>query len=332
MGLALLVVLVVAGAVVPTPFVAIGRGPTYDVLGEVGGKSVITIRTLTAYHPAAGHLNMTTVSVTDGLTGFEALRRWASPDFQVVPRSSVFLPGQNSDQIAQRNQQDFSDSQINAEGAALAYLHLPTIVVVDGLAPDSASAGVLADGDVLLAIAGRPITTYDDLSATLGNALPGQQVAVRYQRGSGPPQNGTVTLGKRASDNKGALGIFPGVRPMSADEIMISLGDVGGPSAGLMFSLGVVDNLTPGDLTGGRFIAGTGTIGSTGIVGEIEGIRFKMAAAREAGATAFLVPAKNCDAARESAPDGLQLIKVDDLTGAVASIATLTSGGTPAGC
>jgi Lon-like protease len=331
MGLALLVILVLAGVTVPVPFVALGRGPTYDTLGVVEGTPVVTINRLQTF-PTSGHLNMTTVSVTDGLTAAEALTRWASPDYQVEPRSLVFPPDETPDQVTQKNAQDFADSQASAEGAALTYLKLPSVVYVDDLTDGSPSAPVLKQGDVLLSVNGQKLTTYTDLAAALAPTRPGQQVAVTYQRGTDAPADATITLGSRPENQQGALGVYPGVRPPDPDEIKISLGDVGGPSAGLMFSLAIVDKLTPGELNGGRFVAGTGTITSTGVVGKIEGIRFKMGAARAAGATVFLVPADNCADALDAAPDGLQLVKVASLPDAVTALQTLDQGGTPPSC
>jgi Lon-like protease len=331
MGLALLVILVLAGVTVPVPFVALGRGPTYDTLGVVEGTPVVTINRLQTF-PTSGHLNMTTVSVTDGLTAAEALTRWASPDYQVEPRSLVFPPDETPDQVTQKNAQDFADSQASAEGAALTYLKLPSVVYVDDLTDGSPSSTVLQKGDVLQAVNGTKLTTYTDLAAALAATKPGQQVPVTYQRGTDAPVDATITLGSRPDNQQGALGVYPGVRPPDPEEIKIALGDVGGPSAGLMFSLAIVDKLTPGELNGGRFVAGTGTITSTGVVGKIEGIRFKMGAARAAGATVFLVPADNCADALAAAPDGLQLVKVASLPDAVTALQTLDQGGTPPSC
>src|SRR6185437_13078175 len=111
-----------------------------------------------------------------------------------------------------------------------------------------------------------------------------------------------------------------------------NLANVGGPSAGLMFSLAVVDKLTTGELAGSMFIAGTGTISVDGKVGQIGGITHKMAAARSAGATVFLVPAKNCAEAASDRPSGLRLVKVETLSGAVDALHAITSGGEPPSC
>lgn len=328
----LLGVLLLAGLTVPVPFVSIGRGPTYDTLGEVQGRPVVTVRNLPTF-PTSGHLNMTTVSLTDGLSAVEALGRWFSSDYLVEPRSIPFPPGITPEQITQQNEEDFADSQASAEGAAFSYLKLPTVLVVEDIAPgDAAARGVLERGDVIRTFAGLPVTTPEQLTDALATTRPGQQVPLSITRGDDPPRDVSVTLGSFADRPQGALGIVPGARPADRDEVSISLGDVGGPSAGLMFTLAIVDRLTPGELTSGRFIAGTGTITSTGLVGRIEGIRYKMLAAREAGATAFLVPADNCEVALANAPDGLQLAKVSTLQEAVTAVDALGRGGTPPGC
>jgi Lon-like protease len=324
--------LLVLGTVTPAPFVAVGRGPTYDTLGEVAGAEVVAIDELPTY-PTSGQLNMTTVGVTDGLTMQQALAMWASGDFQVVPRHTLFPPGVSGAEVTERNRAMFVDSQTNAEGAALAHLGMPVRVVVEGLTPDSPVAGILEPGDELKAVAGRTLTTYDDLTAALADTRPGQRIPLTFRHGDGGPRQVTVTLGARSDGApQGALGLLPGARPLEEDRIVISLQDIGGPSAGLMFALATVDKLTPGQLTGGRFVAGTGTIHSTGTVGEINGIPFKMRAAREAGATVFLVPAGNCAQAAEAAPVGLQLIRVATLDDAVTGLDALRAGRTPVGC
>lgn len=330
-GVLLLVALTLFGVAVPTPFVAIGRGPTFDTLGAVDGTPVVAIPDLPTY-PTSGRLNMTTVGVTSGITAVEAIGMWVAGDRQVVPRSAVVPPGETEEEALARNAQLFADSQSAAEGAAITYLGLPATVYVGGVVADSAAAGVLESGDVLVEIAGQPVTTLAGLRAVMAGTRPGQQVPLRLRRGDTEPRDVVLTLGSLPGMEQGALGILPAARPAGAGDIVISLGDVGGPSAGLVFALAVVDKLTPGELTGGRFVAGTGTIMSTGEVGPIEGIRFKMLAAREAGAEVFLVPGGNCEEARTAVPEGLQTVRVDDLTGAVAALDLIRSGGTPPAC
>jgi PDZ domain-containing protein len=114
--------------------------------------------------------------------------------------------------------------------------------------------------------------------------------------------------------------------------VKINISNIGGPSAGLMFALGIVDKLTPGDLTGGRFVAGTGEIETNGKVDPIGGVQQKMAGARNAGATVFLTPAANCPDAVRAVPAGLRLIKVRSLSGALDALAALKAGRPVPGC
>lgn len=321
----------VAGATVPVPWVSLGPGPTFNTLDTKDGTPVVGIEGLPTY-PTSGNLNMTTVSVTDGLTMFRTLEVWADPDEQVVPRSAVFQPGQTQEQIDAKNNQDFSDSESAAVSAALTHLQLPVRVFVGaqptGLPPNP----VLRAGDQVASVAGRDITRIDEIRDALTGTTPGQQVPVRIVR-DGAPQDVTVTLVALPGTGQGGLGITPVAKPASPDDrITISLSGVGGPSAGLMFALAVVDRLTPGELTGGRFIAGTGEIGPTGEVGIISGIGLKLTAAKDAGAQAFLVPAGNCAEARAHAPDGLALIKVEALDDAVADLDILRADGAPPTC
>ena len=120
--------------------------------------------------------------------------------------------------------------------------------------------------------------------------------------------------------------------PWAPFTVDFNLANIGGPSAGLMFSLAVVDKLTTGDLNDGKFVAGTGTITGDGKVGPIGGITHKMLAAREAGATIFLVPADNCEEAKTAHDDGLELVRVENLDDAVAALKTLSAGGERPAC
>ena len=151
-----------------------------------------------------------------------------------------------------------------------------------------------------------------------------------YRR-DGQEQTANVALAASPDRAQGLLGVRPTVEPRAGD-IRISLGDIGGPSAGLMFALAVVDKLSPGELTGGRFVAGTGSIDATGDVSPIGGIPFKMRAARDAGATVFLVPDENCAEAVATAPEGLQLVRVTGLGDAVTQLEALDDGAAPAAC
>lgn len=318
------------GGIGTVPFVALGPGPTYDTLGSVDGQTVITIVGQDTY-PTGGRLNMTTVSVGTDLTLFTALGRWLSGRYALVPREEVFPPNRTEDQVQQEQAKAFQDSETFAETAALAYLKYPMRVIVNRIVADAPAKGELEPGDRIIAVNGRTVSGAEQVREALADTKPGQVVEVRYQRGPAT-STATITLGGREDRQSGFLGVEPANEPDVPFDIKISLADVGGPSAGLMFALAIVDKLTSGELNGGQFVAGTGEITSDGQVGPIGGIPFKMAAAREAGATVFLVPDANCLEASQRAPDGLRLVKVGTLTDAVNALDTLGTGGDAPSC
>lgn len=322
--MALIAIFGVLGGIGTVPYVALGPGPTYDTLGVVRDSTVITIAGAQTY-PTSGQLNMTTVSVNPDLTLFAALGKWLSGRYSLVPREEIYPPDRTEDEVQQEQARAFQDSEEFAETAALTFLDYPTTVVVNRVVEDSPAVDQLEPGDKLLLVNGRAVTAAEQVREALDGTRPGQLIEVRYQRG---PTTSTarITLGSRDDRDTGFLGVEPVNHPDVPFDITISLADIGGPSAGLMFALAIVDKLTPGELNGGRFVAGTGEITSDGQVGPIGGIPFKMTAAREAGATVFLVPAENCLEARQRAPDGLRLVKVDTLADAVASLDALRAG------
>lgn len=326
------IVLLVLGSIVPIPFATMGPGPTFNTLGSEDGEPVVQISGDVQVDPTSGNLNMTTVAVRDDMTIFEALFYWLSPRQGVVPRESVYPPGVSRQVVENANQQDFVGSEANAEAAALHRLGYPSALEVTSVPPDGPSDGVLEAGDHILRVDGAPITDVGQLQDAIRGIAPGTDVQLDIQRGD-TEMTRTVTLAEHPDDaSRGFLGIVPGVVPQVDFTIDFNLADIGGPSAGLMFALAVVDKLSPGELTGGRFVAGTGTIDADGNVGPIGGIRYKIIAASEAGATVFLVPSDNCAEAQAAAPDNLQLVKVDTLDGAVDALDSIDAGGSAPSC
>jgi PDZ domain-containing protein len=330
-GLALVVVLGALGSAVRVPFVALGPGPTYNTLADVGGTPVVDIEGTQTY-PTAGNLNMTTVSVRDGITLFGAVGLWLSGRDALVPRETVYPADRSTQQIEQQNTADFQQSESSAVVAALGYLKYPFTIKVAQLADASPAAGVLQAGDQITSVDGTAITSTTGVRDALAASAPGQRVQLGYTRG-GTAATGSVVLGTFPDgQTQGFLGVTTSAEPDVPFTVKISLQDVGGPSAGLMFALGVVDKLTTGELNNGAFVAGTGTIDSVGTVGPIGGIPFKLVAAREAGASTFLVPAQNCAEALANAPDGLRLVKVDTLADAVGDLDSLAAGADVPSC
>lgn len=318
-------------AAVPVPFVALGPGPTFNTLGEVEGKPVVAIEG-TSIKPTSGNLNMTTVSQRDGLTLGQALAFWASGEDQLVPRDLVFPPEKSRDDIEKSQSADFQRSEDNAEYAALNYLKFPKAVTVEKVTDPGPSAGKLQPGDALDAVNGTKTPTIESFTSLLKATKPGQEIVIDYRRKNSPPGTTRITLGRNDDRDYGFLGVSVQDAPWAPFTIDFNLANIGGPSAGLMFSLAVVDKLDTGDLNGGKFIAGTGSIGPDGTVGPIGGITHKMSSAQEAGATVFLVPADNCDEARSAEGNTMELVKAENLTQTVDALKTLTSGGEPPQC
>jgi PDZ domain-containing protein len=318
-------------AVVTVPYVSLGPGPAFDTLGEVDGKQVVDIKG-TQTHPTSGHLDMTTVSQRDGLSLAEALTLWLSGQEQLMPRDLVYPPGQSREEIDKANDVDFKESEHSAEYAALGYLKYPQAVTVAAVNDPGPSVGKLQAGDSVQAVNGTPVATVEQFTSYLKNTKPGQSVTVDFRRKNAPPGVAQITLGSNKDRKYGFAGLSVMNAPWAPFVVDFNLANVGGPSAGLMFSLAVVDKLTTGNLAGSKFVAGTGTIKPDGTVGRIGGIVHKMTAARDAGATVFLVPAENCYEATSDKLPGLQLVKVDNLGGAVNALHAVTSGGQPPSC
>lgn len=335
-------VLLAAGLAIPIPYVAVSPGVTYNVLGTVDGTRVIAFsgdgvpaeanRDEDSPDNSGSHLNMTTITITDHITLFQSLGLWATGRFALAPREDYFPPDQTVDQVIEQNAQQFRDSQSAAEIAALRYLKYPNVVYVGTIMNGSPSSGILQPQDRIVSLDETAITDFASLKAALDHTTPGQTVSVGVER-EGRTVTEKVTLGSNPSvGSQGVLGIGAAERPDAPFDTTISLERIGGPSAGLMFTLGIIDRLSDQDLTGGRFIAGTGTMDNDGNVGPIGGVLLKLITAREAGATVFLVPADNCAEALTQVPDGLQLVKVATLDDAMNALQTLRDGGTPPGC
>ncbi|MHA0286235.1 YlbL family protein [Mycobacterium sp. C3-094] len=326
-----IIVFGVLATTVSVPYVALGPGPTFNTLGEVDGKEVVDIEG-TDVKPTSGHLNMTTVSQMDGLTLGQALIFWASGRDQLIPRELVYPPDKSREEIDEANTTDFRNSEDSAEYAALSYLKYPMAITVQSIDEKGPSKGKLQAGDAIDAVNNTPVANLEEFSKIIEGTTPGQKVVVDYRRKNEPAGIAEITLGSRPDRPHGVMGVNVLDAPWAPFSIDFHLANIGGPSAGLMFSLAVVDKLTTGDLNDGKFVAGTGTITPDGEVGPIGGITHKITAAKEAGASVFLVPADNCDEATSADEKDIELIKVDTLTHAIDGLRTLSAGGEPPRC
>lgn len=320
------VVLVVVALNVRVPYVALGPGPTFDTLGEVDGTPVVDLDGVEP-DPTTGRLVMTTVGVTDNLNLAQTVTAWLSPRYGLAPREQVYPPNRSKEEVKAADHAQFAQSERSAELAALHHLDLPVELRVGQVADGAPAAGLLREGDRILRVGGEEVTTAGDVQRAVGAVAPGGPIDITVAR-EGGEETVTVTTGERPGEpDKGFLGIGTEEVPDVPFTVTFNLADIGGPSAGLMFSLAVIDKLTPGELNGGLNVAGTGTIDSDGTVGPIGGITHKLRAAADDGATVFLVPADNCAEALTGAPDGVELIEVQTLDGAIEALDTVAAGG-----
>ncbi|MGW1058515.1 YlbL family protein [Micromonospora rubida] len=312
----------------PIPYVVLGPGPTVNTLGTSDGKEVIQVSGR-ATSTSAGQLRLTTVGVQPTVRLRSALSGWFSKDEAVVPRELVYPPGESQQEVEQRNEEDFRNSQTSAETAALRELGYPVQVRVKTVTADGPSAGALRVGDVVTSVGGTPVTSAGRLTELIRAKPAGTALTIGYTR-DGAAATAQVT--SREQDGRPRIGIEIDQQQPHPFTLSIDLNDIGGPSAGLMFALGIVDKLEPADLTGGKIIAGTGTIDDEGRVGPIGGIAQKLVGAKQAGAKVFLVPEANCAEAVRNPQPGLPLLKVGTLDDALTALTALREGGEPTRC
>lgn len=314
-------------------WVALRPGPAEDVLPlvSVAGAEV---------SESAGQLVLTTVSVQTELTLRELWRLDDDPTSRRADRELYFPDDVDEDVTRQQFAAMMSESEQTASVAALRHLGydlVPTGVRVDGLVEDGPAAGVVEPGEVIVGFEGEPVTDFDSVLALLEQHAPGDTVTLEVEGLDGTVGSRSLTLGANPDDAaRPLIGVFLVTRVDLPLDVDIDAGSIGGPSAGLMFALTIVDLLTPEDLTGGMVIAGTGEIGGDGRVGPIGGILQKIPGAIERGdeppAEVFLVPRDNVEEARGAAVSRrITLVPVDTLADAVQALEDLRAGREPDG-
>ncbi|MFD7277417.1 PDZ domain-containing protein [Streptomyces sp. NPDC059862] len=342
----MLIALLCAGVLIPVPYSEMSPGPTVNTLGDHDGEPVLQISGRKTY-PTTGNLNMTTVRVTSAdyrMNLVEAVYGWLAHDNKVVPHDTLYPDGKTEEESTQENAEEFSQSQESAKVAALKELDVPvkSWVIVSTVVKNSPAEGRLHAGDVIKAVDGTTVKAPADVAELVTRHKPGEDVVFTIvpakEQAAAEKENRTatktekVTITTTTSDDTGTkraiVGISAGTDHTFPFTIDIKLADVGGPSAGLMFALGIYDKLTPGSLTGGSFVAGTGTIDDQGEVGPIGGIEMKTVGARSKGAQYFLTPADNCASAAKDTPSGLTLVKVNTIDDALGALEDIRSGDT----
>lgn len=297
---------------VELPYLAFSAGPVSDAADSVVADEV-------AIYPPEGELLMLTV-VSQDVNVFEALIAGVDPTIDLVRKQAVRREGESDEEYRNRVLQQMDDSNYRSVAVALRHLGyelVPTEVVVNDFVEDVPAASVLELGDSIEEIDGTPISSVSDIRSVLEGLEVGDTLEMTISR-DGEEATVTVELAER-DDEPGApmIGVMLGELTEPPFPVAIEAGDVGGPSAGMMHTLAIIDTLTEGELTGGNVIAGTGTISLDGSVGSIGGIRQKVVAAEAAGADYILVPEGNYESALTAERESIEIVPVATIDDAI---------------
>jgi len=326
-GVVALVGLVFALNFYRLPVVALSPGPMEDVLArlKVEGSRV---------YDSEGKLYLTSVGIDDNVRFYEALLDMANRDVQLVPRAQLYPEEQDSAEIDKENVALMDRSKETATVVALrqvGYKIEPSGVEVTEVVAGAPADGKLRAGDEILAADGHLVDSTDEVRKAITGHKPGERVAFRVERGKGEKN---VSVEVQEVEDQPRVGVL--LRDLFPDlPVKVSIqtqNNIGGPSAGLMFTLSIIDKLTSEDLTGGRRIAGTGEIALDGSVLPVGGVGEKLIAVHRLGVTTFLIPAENCAGVKGQVPDGLRLVKVSKVDDALRFLRDPKAAATAPGC
>ena len=309
------------------PVVALSPGPMEDVLArlKVEGSRV---------YDSEGKLYLTSVGIDDNVRFYEALLDMANRDVQLVPRAQLYPEEQDSAEIDKENVALMDRSKETATVVALrqvGYKIEPSGVEVTEVVAGAPADGKLRAGDEILAADGHLVDSTDEVRKAITGHKPGERVAFRVERGKGEKN---VSVEVQEVEDQPRVGIL--LRDLFPDlPVKVTIqtqNNIGGPSAGLMFTLSIIDKLTRDDLTGGRRIAGTGEIALDGSVLPVGGVGEKLIAVHRLGVTTFLIPAENCAGVKGQVPDGLRLVKVSKVDDALRFLRDPKAAASALGC
>lgn len=318
-----LLLLAIAAWNITLPYVVWSPGPVPEVV------SLITIEGAETY-PVKGNLYMLTVSQQD-INVYELLAAWEDPTVDVLDREVVRPVGQSPEEYQRQAHRDMEESKNTAIYVALSRLGYDVSFTGDGVEVTTVIEGTPAEktlkvGDVITAIDGDPVKIARDAVTLITKHKIGDTITLTIER-DGQTVDVPVTLVEHTQEKgRPMVGFGASTHNLTYEfpiDVEIDSTNIGGPSAGLMYTLSVMDLLTPDDLTKGHRIAGTGTIASDGTVGPIGGVRQKVEGAEAAGAEYILVPQENYEKALTAPVKNVQIVSVGSVDDALAFLDTL---------
>jgi len=325
------IVLATVIALLPVPYVIFSPGPVRNTLGDAPDGNPLIAVDGTDLYPTSGELNLTTISVSGGPLGdlsiLDFLQAWIDPTRSVRPVETVYPAEQTRDEAEQEGAAEMQSAQQAAAVAALAAagIDVPVRLQVTVVTADAPAGDVIEVDDVIVAFDGVAIDGSGNLVDLVRQRSAGDVVPITVDRGG---ERLTLDVELSQGDEGTIIGVLLSPQYNLPFQVDYDVAGIGGPSAGMMFALGIYDKITEGELTGGTVVAGTGTITEDGAVGPIDGIQQKMIAARRHGASWFLAPADNCPDVSAAVPEGLQVIRIAQFDDAVAAVEAIADGDT----
>lgn len=326
-------------AVIPSPYTIERPGPVVNTLGEVrieGETQPVISLPGTDTYPTTGELNLLTVSLVGSpdhpASWLSLVPALVDPSQRIAPRIEFFPEGSTLEDREAQGTAQMQSSQAQAAAAAFRELgqEVPEELMVAAVSEDGPAVGILQEGDVLTRVAGEPIADFADLRAAIVARGAGNDLTLSVVR-DGTERDVTLRPQIPEGGTDPLIGAVIATTYELPVEVDISLSEIGGPSAGMVFALGIYDQLTPGAMLDGNAVSGTGTVTGAGEIGPIGGLEQKMWAAARAESDLFLMPVANCADLPTRLPSGLQVAPVATLSEARTAIERVAAGETVAG-
>jgi len=323
-------------SILPAPYVIDQPGPTYDTLGVVeteSGEVALISTPATPDYSLAGQLRLTTVTRVGNPeslpTWWAVLAAWVDREKSVLPVDAAFPPGRTVEQNREAARIDMENSQQEAIAAAFSYLGIPysSFVEVQAVVEGGPSEGVIVAGDIIEEAAGQPVTDVTVLRQLIADNGVQSPMTLQVSRDGEQLSLSVIPRMSEGQQPAPAIGVLVSGRYSFSPPVDIQLENVGGPSAGVVFALGVVEKLTPEEIVPAGVIAASGTISASGQVGSVGGVRHKAFGAANAGASVFMIPVQNCDQVRGVSIQGMDIVPISTLSEAVEVLALSRGGG-----